>query len=202
MPRRQAPRARTAAAARQARITMPAGPAPRCTQDTPPGTCRASSDTVLAFPTRRQSGRPSGVSCFDGVPLTRRPGQAMTPGGTRSSGIYPGRYLGAGCWPRRFLTDPDADAALRLFGQDASGKALALMARFARPGQPEPRLAGDAIRRIGGTGTVIRTQAPLIGSVSVWAATWRTQVRIGMVPDAMVIETVTSLSGKFVVPLA
>jgi L-lysine 2,3-aminomutase len=66
------------------------------------------------------------------------------------------------------------------------------MARFAQPRQLEPRLAGDAMRRIGGTGAVIRTQAPLIGSVSdaasVWAAMWRTRVRIGMVPDAMVIE--------------
>jgi hypothetical protein len=39
-----------AAAARQARTRMPAGPAPRRAQDTPPGTCRASSDTVLASP--------------------------------------------------------------------------------------------------------------------------------------------------------
>jgi L-lysine 2,3-aminomutase len=111
-----------------------------------------------------------------------------------------------GYWPRRFLADPDADDTLRLFGQvTASGKARALMARFAHPRQLEPRLAGDAMRRIGGTG-VIRTQAPLIGSVndaaSVWAATWRTQVRIGMVPDVMVIEPVTGLSGKFVIPLA
>jgi hypothetical protein len=80
------------------------------------------------------------------------------------------------------------------------------MARFARPRQLEPPWAGDAIRRTGVTGAVIRTQAPLTGSVndaaSVWAAMWRIQVRIGMVPDAMVIEPFTGLSGKFVVPLA
>jgi len=53
---------------------------------------------------------------------------------------------------------------------------------------------------------VIRTQAPLIGTVndaaSVWAAMWRTQVRTGMVPDTMVTEPITALSGTFMVPLA
>ena len=80
------------------------------------------------------------------------------------------------------------------------------MARFCHPRQLEPRLTGDAVRQIHGTGAVIRTQAPLIRSVndapSVWAAMWRTQVRMGMVPYAMVIEPVTGLSGKFTVPLA
>jgi len=38
-----------------------------------PGACRASNDTVLVFPARRQSARPYGISCFDGTPLARRP---------------------------------------------------------------------------------------------------------------------------------
>ena len=37
-------------------------------------------------------------------------------------------------WPQRFVTDPDADATLRLFGEVvASGRTLALMSHFSHP---------------------------------------------------------------------
>ncbi len=78
--RGQAPRARIAAAARQARARL-AGAAPSRAQDTPPGTCRASGDTVTVFPAPRHTARPYGISCFDPAPPARRPGQALTPGG-------------------------------------------------------------------------------------------------------------------------
>lgn len=110
-------------------------------------------------------------------------------------------------WPHRFRTDPGADDTLRLFSQAAaSGKALALVARFCHPRQLRSGLIVDAVRRINGAGAVIRTQVPLIGSVndeaSILAAMWRVQVRMGMVPSAVVIERVTGIGGKFTVPLA
>src|ERR1700686_1137992 len=95
-----------------------------------------------------------------------------------------------GYWPQRFVSDPDADATLRLFGEVvASGRALAVMAHFSHPRELEPPVLAEAVRRISSTGAVIRTQAPLIRSINdeaaVWQAMWRTQVRMGMVPYYM-----------------
>ena len=50
-------------------------------------------------------------------------------------------------WPQRFVTDPDADATLRLFGEVTdSGRTLALMAHFSHPRELEPAMlaAGGA----------------------------------------------------------
>lgn len=111
------------------------------------------------------------------------------------------------CWPYRFLTDPDADDALRLFEQvTASGKTLALMASFSHPRELQPGPVGEAVGRIGGTGAVIRTQGALIGSVNdtadIWASMWRAQVSMGMVPYTMTIERPTGTGDDVRVPLA
>ncbi len=51
-------------------------------------------------------------------------------------------------WPQRFVTDPDADATLRLFSEVvASGRTLALMAHFSHPRELEPPVLGEAVRR-------------------------------------------------------
>jgi L-lysine 2,3-aminomutase len=110
-------------------------------------------------------------------------------------------------WPQRFVTDPDADATLRLFGDVvAAGRSLALMAHFSHPRELSPALAGEAVRRIRGTGAVIRTQAPLIRSINddpaTWRAMWRAQVREGMVPYYMFVERDTGPQDYFAVPLA
>jgi KamA family protein len=110
-------------------------------------------------------------------------------------------------WPQRYLTDPDADATLKLFEQAAaSGKTLALMAHFSHPRELEPGLALAAARRITSSGAVIRTQAPLIRSVNdnaaEWQAMWRAQLRQGMVPYYMFIERDTGPHDYFAVPLA
>jgi hypothetical protein len=64
----------------------------------------------------------------------------------------------------------------------------------------------EAVRRIRGTGAVIRTQAPLIRSINddpaAWQAMWRTQVRQGMVPYYMFVERDTGPQDYFAVPLA
>ncbi len=110
-------------------------------------------------------------------------------------------------WPQRFVTDPDADDTLRLFEQVvASGRALAFMAHFSHPRELEPPLVGEAVRRIRAAGGVIRTQAPLIRTINddpaTWAAMWRAQVRLGMVPYYMFVERDTGPQDYFAVPLA
>ncbi len=110
-------------------------------------------------------------------------------------------------WPQRFVTDPDADATLGLFGEVvATGRTLAVMAHFSHPRELEPPVLAEAVRRIRGTGAVIRTQAPLIRSINddpdAWRVMWRTQVRMGMVPYYMFVERDTGPQDYFAVPLA
>ena len=110
-------------------------------------------------------------------------------------------------WPQRFVSDPDADATLALFGEVAdSGRTLALMAHFSHPRELEPSLLGQAVRRITSTGAVIRTQAPLIRTINddpaAWRAMWRTQARMGMIPYYMFVERDTGPQDYFAVPLA
>jgi L-lysine 2,3-aminomutase len=109
-------------------------------------------------------------------------------------------------WPQRFTSDPDADDTLRLFEEVvAAGKTLALMAHFSHPRELEPDLVTSAIRRILGSGAVIRTQAPLIRSINddpaCWSDMWRTQLRLGLVPYYMFVERDTGPQGYFAVPL-
>jgi L-lysine 2,3-aminomutase len=110
-------------------------------------------------------------------------------------------------WPQRYVTDPDADDTLRLFGEVAgAGRALALMAHYSHPRELETPVAAEAIRRIRETGAVIRTQAPLIRSINdtaaTWRSMWRSQVRAGMVPYYMFVERDTGPQDYFAVPLA
>jgi KamA family protein len=110
-------------------------------------------------------------------------------------------------WPYKFVSDPDADALLRLFERVVkSGRHLALMAHFTHPREIETPIVRNAIERIRGTGAVIRTQAPLVrhinDSANVWAEMWRTQVRLGLIPYYMFVERDTGPKGYFEVPLA
>ncbi|WP_103564790.1 KamA family radical SAM protein [Actinomadura rubteroloni] len=110
-------------------------------------------------------------------------------------------------WPQKFVTDPDADAMLRLFEEVvAAGKNLAFMAHFTHPRELEPLMVAEACRRIRDTGAVIRTQAPLIRSINdsaaAWETMWRTQTRMGLVPYYMFVERDTGPRDYFAVPLA
>jgi KamA family protein len=110
-------------------------------------------------------------------------------------------------WPQRYVTDPDADDTLRLFGEvAAAGRTLALMAHYSHPRELEPAVTAEAIRRIRDTGAMIRTQAPLIRSINdsaaAWRSLWRSQVRAGMVPYYMFVERDTGPQDYFAVPLA
>jgi L-lysine 2,3-aminomutase len=109
-------------------------------------------------------------------------------------------------WPQKFVTDPDADAMLRLFEQVVeSGKNLAFMAHFSHPRELEPLMVTEACRRIRDTGAIIRTQAPLIRTINddpaVWESMWRTQTRMGLVPYYMFVERDTGPQDYFAVPL-
>ena len=112
-----------------------------------------------------------------------------------------------GYWPQRFAGDPDADDTLQLFEQvTAAGKTLAVMGCFCHPRELEPPAAAAAAGRIQAAGVVIRTQAPLIRTVNddprPWAAMWRAQLRLGLIPYDMVVERDTGPRGYFAVPLA
>ena len=109
-------------------------------------------------------------------------------------------------WPQRFVTDPDADATLRLFEEVVkSGRNLAFMAHFSHHQELESDLVAEAVRRIIATGATIRTQAPMIRSINdtadQWAQMWRTQHKMGMIPYYMFVERDTGPQDYFSVPL-
>ncbi|MCW8985428.1 MAG: hypothetical protein OQK55_08800 [Thermoanaerobaculales bacterium] len=110
-------------------------------------------------------------------------------------------------WPFRYLTDPDADDVLRLFEEVRSkGRQLAFMAHFSHPRELGTAEVAEAMRRVLGTGAVIRTQAPVIRHVNdraeVWSEMWRRQVALGAVPYYLFVERDTGPKQYFQVPLA
>ncbi|MCK7622627.1 lysine 2,3-aminomutase [Streptomyces sp. RS10V-4] len=110
-------------------------------------------------------------------------------------------------WPQRYVTDPDADDALRLFERVvASGRQLAVMAHFSHPREVETDLARRALARIRATGAVVYCQAPLIAHVNddarTWNALWRAELAAGAVPYYLFVERDTGPYDYFKVPLA
>lgn len=110
-------------------------------------------------------------------------------------------------WPKRFVTDNDADDLLRLFEEVcAAGKHLALMAHFTHPVELSTAPVQQAIRRIRDTGANIRLQSPIVRHVNdhapVWIDMWRTGVRLGCVPYYMFIARDTGAQRYFEIPLA
>jgi L-lysine 2,3-aminomutase len=110
-------------------------------------------------------------------------------------------------WPQRFVSDPDADDLLRLFEDiRATGRHVTVVAHVSHPRELEPRIVRRAIRRVHGAGAVIRTQSPVVRGVNddadTWAALWRTQVQLGMVPYYMFVARDTGARHYFKIPLA
>jgi L-lysine 2,3-aminomutase len=110
-------------------------------------------------------------------------------------------------WPRRFVSDHDADDVLRLFESIvASGRLLAVMAHFSHPRELEPAIVRTAIDRIRATGAVLYCQAPLVAHVNDDASTladlWRGELAAGAVPYYLFVERETGPYGYFRVPLA
>jgi KamA family protein len=111
-----------------------------------------------------------------------------------------------GFWPYRFTTDPDADDVLRLFEMVVrSGRRLALMAHVSHPRELGTEAARDAIARIRATGAMIWCQSPVLRTINdagdTWAAMWREQVHLGMVPYYMFVERDTGPKAFFEIPL-
>jgi L-lysine 2,3-aminomutase len=110
-------------------------------------------------------------------------------------------------WPYRVLTDDDSPRLLALLERIAAvGKHVAVMAHFSHPRELETAVATAAIGRLRDSGAVIRAQAPLIRHINddpgTWAAMWRRQVALGVVPYYMFVERDTGPKDYFSVPLA
>ncbi len=109
-------------------------------------------------------------------------------------------------WPHRFVFDDDADELLELLSFLVDrGKHVAVMAHFEHGRELEHQLVEEAVRRIRETGAVIRTQAPVLRHINddpdIWAAMWRRQVALGMVPYYMFVQRDTGARRYFEVPL-
>ncbi len=110
-------------------------------------------------------------------------------------------------WPYRFVTDKDADELLRLLERLVdSGRHVAIMAHYNHPQELSTPIAEEAIRRVRATGAEIRSQGPLLNHInneaSDWAALWRKQVQLGIIPYYMFVERDTGARRYFEVPLA
>ena len=110
-------------------------------------------------------------------------------------------------WPYRFLTDKDADEMLLLFEKvKKAGKHLAFQAHFNHPTELSTDAVKQAIERIQNTGTIIRTQSPLLRYINddykIWKKMWTEQVRLGLIPYYMFVARDTGSKSFFEVPLA
>ncbi|WP_199815478.1 KamA family radical SAM protein [Streptomyces griseus] len=111
-----------------------------------------------------------------------------------------------GYWPQRFVSDVDADDLLRLFERVVgAGKHLALMGHYNHPAELRPAVAHDALRRINGTGAVVRMQSPVLRHINddpaAWHELWTEGVRLGAIPYYMFVERDTGARAYFELPL-
>jgi len=109
-------------------------------------------------------------------------------------------------WPYRFLTDPDSEDILDLFKKVCdNGINLAIMAHFNHYQELQTEALENAVEKIRQTGATIRTQSPLLKHINddgnTWAAMWRKQVDLGMVPYYMFIARDTGAQHYFGVNL-
>ncbi|MEE2710130.1 MAG: lysine 2,3-aminomutase [Gemmatimonadota bacterium] len=109
-------------------------------------------------------------------------------------------------WPYKYLTDPDADEIIDLFGRvNNSGKHLAIMAHFNHPNELQTEALTQAVERIRSTGAQIRTQSPILRHINddadAWATMWRKQVDLGMIPYYMFAVRDTGAQHYFGIPL-
>lgn len=109
-------------------------------------------------------------------------------------------------WPFRFITDNDADDLLKLFSDvKKAGKHLAFMAHFNHPAELKHPAVKEATERILETGSVIRTQSPVMKHINdspqVWAEMLEKQVELGCIPYYMFVARNTGADHYFALPL-
>jgi KamA family protein len=109
-------------------------------------------------------------------------------------------------WPQRFTSDADADELLRLFEKaKKAGIHIAFMAHFNHGQEMQTLEAERAIRRILGTGAVIRTQSPVMRNINdsaeAWAEMWQRQVELGCIPYYLFLARDTGAQHYFAIPL-
>eukprot|EP00968_Pinguiococcus_pyrenoidosus_P003060 scaffold180_cov311-Pinguiococcus_pyrenoidosus.AAC.42 len=111
-------------------------------------------------------------------------------------------------WPQRFLGDEDAEELLQLLRdlREKGGRHVAVMAHIAHGCELKPADTRRAIAALQDAGVVIRSQAPLMRGINddaeVWAAKWREEVSLGIVPYYMFVARDTGAQDFFSVPLA
>ena len=109
-------------------------------------------------------------------------------------------------WPYRYTTDRDAPEVLDLFKRlNDSGKQVAFMAHINHINEMQTEVFEEAVANIQKTGTIIRTQAPLLKHINddafMWSQMWKKQVRLGLIPYYMFIERDTGPKEYFSLPL-
>lgn len=109
-------------------------------------------------------------------------------------------------WPYKYVTDSGADEVLDTFRDVVdSGIHLAFMAHFNHPVELSTPVVVEAIRRIRDTGAVIRSQTPLLRKINadpdLWAAKWRREVELGVIPYYMFVVRDTGAQHHFGIPL-
>merc|ERR1719217_1137811 len=111
-------------------------------------------------------------------------------------------------WPQRFTTDDDADELHVLLREvkEQGGRHLAIMSHLGHVRELQTDKVREAIKRLKTEGgVVIRSQSPVMRGINddaeVWAAKWREEVRLGIVPYYMFMARDTGAQAFFDVPL-
>lgn len=105
-------------------------------------------------------------------------------------------------WPYRYLSDPDSKELLDTFKRVTdAGIHLAVMAHFNHPQELSTDAVKEAVQLIRATGAQIRTQSPLLRHINndaaAWAAMWRKQVDMGIIPYYMFMSRDTGAHSYF-----
>lgn len=110
-------------------------------------------------------------------------------------------------WPYRFTKDDDADALIRVLEAIVkSGKHCSIMAHITHPRELSTDAAVEAIKRIQSTGTVIRSQAPMMrninDNVQIIQQLLKEEVKLGIVPYYLYLDADSGPREYFRVPFA